>query len=76
MQTKFEKQQPYARVKEYCDRLVERILGDDDIKMPKLNLLEESYVEAAIERQTGCTLPTNNVEWYTDVADIRAHFKK
>jgi hypothetical protein len=75
LQKQFVAKQKYARSKPQCDQLVEVILGDDTIKLPKLNLLEESYIEAAIETKTGRVLPTNNVEWYTDINELRAHLK-
>jgi hypothetical protein len=76
LQKKFASKQKYANSLIKCKQLLELILDDKEMKIPKLSLLEESYIEAIIETQTGCSLPTNNVEWYTDINELRSHFKK
>jgi hypothetical protein len=76
LQKKFASKQKYANSLIKCKQLLEFILDDKEMKIPKLSLLEESYIEAIIETQTGCSLPTNNVEWYTDINELRSHFKK
>jgi hypothetical protein len=75
LQKKFASKQKYANSLSKCKQFLELVFDDIEIKIPKLSLFEESYIEAAIEIKTGCSLPTNNVDWYKDIHELRQQFK-
>ena len=41
--------QPYKNSKQQCDNLIEQILTNKSIVLPKLNLLEEAYINAKLK---------------------------
>ncbi len=47
---KFLQRQPYIKSKNKCDQLITRICDRDLFDLPKLTLLEQSYVEARLEK--------------------------
>jgi len=42
--------QPYKDSKNKCDQIVQRVVETNDVNMPKINLIEEAYVNAMLEK--------------------------
>ena len=67
----FMQRQLYATIKQQCDTLVAQIVANEDVAIPHMNLLMESYVEARVEQHFKQTLPVGNNSWFTNSQHIR-----
>jgi hypothetical protein len=62
--------QPYKDSKKFCDRLVTKICNQEIFELPKLDLLQESYISAQLENLYGCDLTRNQPNWFTNSRQI------
>lgn len=65
----FLSKQPYKDSKIHCDTILERIKNKEEFVLPKLNLLEESYLTAHIELCYNIEL-SNNLQWFQNSKEI------
>jgi len=65
----FLQRQPYADSKKFCDRLLTKIFDNTLFELPKLDLLQESYLTAHIELQYNVELP-NTDAWFVHSQEI------
>ena len=65
----FLSKQPYKHSKIYCDSILERIKNKEEFDLPKLNLLEESYLTAHIELCYNIEL-SNNLQWFKNSKEV------
>tara|TARA_B100001057_G_scaffold221077_1_gene221469 strand:- start:29124 stop:30101 length:978 start_codon:yes stop_codon:yes gene_type:complete len=65
----FLSKQPYKDTKVHCDTILERIKNKEEFELPKLNLLEESYLTAHIELCYNIEL-LNNLQWFQNSKEI------
>jgi hypothetical protein len=70
MHEDFLSRQPYKNSKQFCDLLLSRIYKREHFNFPKLDLLQESYIFAHVEKYFGCKLPTDNPEWFKNSAEL------
>jgi len=70
LHTEFLVRQPYKDSKKFCDELVKRICAQEVFDLPKLDLIQESYIDSQIENHYGCELPVNQTEWFTSSRQI------
>jgi hypothetical protein len=65
----FLQRQPYKNSKSFCDLILKRINNCESFSLPKLDLLQESYIAACVELQYNIFLP-NNESWFTHSQEI------
>ncbi len=65
----FLSKQPYKDTKIHCDSILERIKNKEEFELPKLNLLEESYLTAHIELCYNIEL-SNNLQWFKNSKEV------
>jgi hypothetical protein len=70
MHEDFLSRQPYKNSKQFCDLLLSRIYKREHFNFPKLDLLQESYIFAHVEKYFGCKLPTDNPECFKNSAEL------
>lgn len=58
----FVSKQPYTKTKSVCDVIINRLLNNESFTLPKLDLLQESYISAQIELRKNCELP---LHWFS-----------
>ena len=61
----FIKRQHYATIQQQCDNLIAQIISGNNIQLPKINLLMESYIEAKLETHYKQFFPTGRNSWFT-----------
>ena len=66
----FLNRQIYKDSKKFCDKLLDRIFKKEFFEFPKLDLLQESYIEAHVENYFDCELPADRVKWYSNTNEI------
>jgi hypothetical protein len=72
----FLKRQIYQNSKIYCDNLIQQIINDNEFfDLPKLDLLQESYIIAQLELYYGRNLPVELIDWLDTSNEIREWFK-
>lgn len=67
--------QPYKDSKKFCDQLIKKIHQKELFVLPKLNLLQESYISGELEKYYDCELSTERVEWYKHSKEILQEIK-
>jgi hypothetical protein len=65
----FLQRQPYIDSKKFCDQLLTKIFNNTLFELPKLDLLQESYLTAHIELQYNVELP-NTDAWFMHSREI------
>lgn len=65
----FLSKQPYKDTKIHCDSILKRVKNKEEFKLPKLNLLEESYLTAHIELCYNIEL-SNNLQWFKNSKEV------
>jgi hypothetical protein len=63
-------QQPYKDSKKFCDKLLKRIYNQEVFEIPKLDLMQESYMTANLENYYKCELCVDRIEWYKSSLEI------
>lgn len=71
---KFLQRQPYKNSKKVCDQLLTNIFNNEPFEIPKLDLLQESYLIAHIELQYNIELPTTDA-WFVHSQEIFKYLK-
>lgn len=66
----FLERQPYKNSKLICDQLIQRICDQEKFDLPKLDLFQESYMWAHLERRLGRELANNQDKWFTNSQQI------
>jgi hypothetical protein len=69
LHNKFLQNQPYKNSKKFCDQLLRKIHNSELFEIPKLDLLQESYLTAHIELQYNVELPNTNA-WFVHSQEI------
>jgi hypothetical protein len=69
LHNKFLQNQPYKNSKKFCDQLLRKIHDSELFEIPKLDLLQESYLTAHIELQYNVELPNTNA-WFVHSQEI------
>jgi hypothetical protein len=69
LHNKFLQRQTYKDSKKFCDQLLIKIFNNELFALPKLDLLQESYLTAHIELQYNVELPNNNT-WFMHSQEI------
>jgi len=67
----FTQRQHYAIIKQQCDQLVEDTIAGNNVHIPHMNLLMESYIEACVEHHYKQQLPTGRNTWFTNTQQIQ-----
>jgi hypothetical protein len=75
LHTEFLDKQIYKNSKTKCDTLLNRILSQEHFVLPKLTLLEESYLDAKLESHYNKNSPTDNPQWFCSSSEILEYFK-
>lgn len=70
LHVKFLDNQPYKNSKKFCDDLLEKFNQRHMFAMPKLDLLQESYLSARLEFMFNIELPTQ--QWFAHSSEIYA----
>lgn len=70
----FLSRQPYANIKALTDEIYHAIMSGRSVDLHRLNLLQESYLEARFEQTFGRAAPTDRDAWFDNVEEIRRHF--
>lgn len=68
LHVKFLSKQPYKDSKKFCDSLLERLKAKEIFDLPKLDLLQESYVSAKLELALDKELPLKH--WFVNSSEI------
>jgi hypothetical protein len=68
----FLNRQPYRDSKETCDNVVARILAGEEFDLPKLNPVQEGYVDAQLEFLTQQLIPVNQTQWFVTANQVRS----
>ena len=68
--------QIYKDSKKFCDELIKRIYAQEVFDLPKLDLIQESYMSGQLENHYGCELPADQIEWFTNSRQILDFFVK
>jgi hypothetical protein len=61
---------PYQFHKDQCDGILETIYSNKDLSIPKLTLLQESYLNAQLEKKYNKEMPFNDSTYFTSTADV------
>lgn len=64
----FLNRQPYKDSRTLCDRLINDVISGQDFAMPKLDLLQESYISAKLELHYGKEISIT--DWFKTSQDI------
>jgi len=72
----FLERQTYKNSKKFCDELIQRICDQGVFELPKLDLMQESYISGQLENHYDCELPTDQIEWFTNSRQILDFFIK
>jgi hypothetical protein len=75
LHNEFLQRQIYQNSKNYCDGLIEKIVAGEQFDLPKLDLLQESYISAQLELYYQQELPAYQPTWFLTSTEIRKHFK-
>ena len=62
----FLSKQPYRNSKIHCDQLIDQICQGTDFELPKLDLMQESYILAQLENLWNCEFPAATTTWFTN----------
>jgi hypothetical protein len=76
LHTEFLARQPYKDSKKFCDVLITRICNQEMFDLPKLDLMQESYIAAQLENYYSSELPADQAEWFTNSRQILNFFVK
>jgi hypothetical protein len=76
LHNEFLKRQVYKTIKHDCDVIVDKIIHGDDFVLPKLNVVQEAYIDSRIEHLTGVSVPLNQTEWYSHSQQIRNLYER
>ena len=72
LHTEFMKRQPYYESRLYCDDLLKKIVKGELFDLPKLDLLQESYMLAVLE--VSYEKEYHSSEWFKDSKQIIEYF--
>jgi len=67
----FTQRQHYAIIKQQCDQLIVDTIAGNNVHIPHMNLLMESYIEASVEQHYKQTLPAGRNAWFTNTQQIQ-----
>ena len=69
----FLQRQIFQNSKNYCDNLIQQIIDNKSFDLPKLDLLQESYISAQLELHYGRELTSTN--WFVNSVEIQEYLK-
>lgn len=72
----FLQRQPYKDSKKICDHLIQRICESQVFTLPKLDLMQESYLSAKLENYFGREFPADQTEWFDHSRQILDYMLK
>ena len=61
---------PYKLHKYQCDKILGNIYSNTDFSIPKLTLLQESYLNAHLEKKYNKEMPFNDSSYFTSTDDV------
>lgn len=61
---------PYCDHKHTCDYIVEAVIDQQQIDIPKLTLFQESYINGTLERILGKEMPFHQPDYFTSTKDM------
>lgn len=61
---------PYQLHKHQCDQILEHVYANIDFPIPKLTLLQESYLNAHLEKTYNKEMPFHDSNYFTSTADV------
>ena len=67
--------QPYKDSKKFCDQLIKKIHQKELFVLPKLDLLQESYISGELEKYYDCEISIERVEWFKHSKEILEKIK-
>ena len=70
----FVNKQPYRNIKTECDHILHRIYNNEVFELPKLVLLQESYLNACLEKHYGVEALFDQPQWFANSQQILEHF--
>jgi hypothetical protein len=70
LHNEFLKRQPYKHSKSFCDAIIDQILRGEFFDLPKLDLMQESYICGQLEKHFGRELPADQVKWFENSCEI------
>jgi hypothetical protein len=71
---KFIARQPYRTSKSDCDQLLQQIYNKKVFDLPRLTLLQESYMNACLEQRYHVEAPFDQPVWFANSQHILKHF--
>ena len=73
LHTEFMKRQPYYESRLFCDDILKKIVKCEIFDLPKLDLLQESYILAVLE--VAYEKEYHRAEWFSDTKQIIDYFE-
>lgn len=75
LHAKFLAQVPYLTDTAQCDQIVDSVIKELDVAIPKLSLLQESYINAQLEKYYTKEMPFHQVDYFNSVTDMLYYIK-
>lgn len=70
LHSKFLSNIAYTKNKEQCDQIIQAVINQIDINVPKLTLLQESYINGQLENYYKKEMPFHNLDYFTSTKDM------
>lgn len=65
--------QPYSASRARCHSVIDSVITGQQESCQHLNLVEQAYVDAQLELQFGCEMPTDRVEYFATTQEIKEY---
>lgn len=65
--------QVYRNHKVECDRIINSVIARRELLIPKLSLLQESYINGVLEKQFNIEMPFRQPTYFTNTSEIIDH---
>jgi hypothetical protein len=75
LHSKFLSKIPFITHKTQCDDIVKDVILGRNISIPKLSLLQESYINGRLERYFQKEMPFHQLEYFTNAKDVLQYIK-
>lgn len=71
LHSQFLKFQIYRNVKKQADKIVSDVLENQDVDIPKVNVIQQGYIDHCIEEATDIEMPTDSNSWFSNTREIQ-----
>jgi hypothetical protein len=75
MHDKFLEKMRFLDDKKTCDHIITQIIQEKPGQIPKLNLFQESYINAQLEKYFKKEMPFHDVNYFTSIQDVLNYIK-